>query len=77
MHNIVEKGEDDDGDQQIKNVFYTTGVFSLCTVPVSLLSVCMVCLLGTQDAYTLTCGRSSQPKKKQQNTNASTWLGNH
>uniref|UniRef100_A0A8C4JK67 Protein CEGP1 n=1 Tax=Dromaius novaehollandiae TaxID=8790 RepID=A0A8C4JK67_DRONO len=29
---------------------------------------------GTQDAYTLTCGRSSQLKKKQQNTNASTWL---
>lgn len=77
MHNIVEKGEDDDGDQQIRNVSYTTGGFSLCTVPVSLLSVCMVCLLGTQDAYTLTCGRSSQLKKKQQNTNASTWLGNH
>uniref|UniRef100_A0A8C3CW45 Signal peptide, CUB and EGF-like domain-containing protein 2 n=1 Tax=Cairina moschata TaxID=8855 RepID=A0A8C3CW45_CAIMO len=29
---------------------------------------------GTQDAYTLTCGSSSQLKKKQQNTNASTWL---
>ncbi|KFM13896.1 Signal peptide, CUB and EGF-like domain-containing protein 2, partial [Aptenodytes forsteri] len=29
---------------------------------------------GTQDAYTLTCGRSSQLKKKQQNTNASSWL---
>lgn len=36
-----------------------------------------VCLLGTQDAYTLTCGRSSQLKKKQQNANASSWLGNH
>ncbi|POI32624.1 hypothetical protein CIB84_003624 [Bambusicola thoracicus] len=50
------------------------GVFSLCTEPMSLLSVCIVCLLGTQDAYTLTCGSSSQLKKKQQNTNASTWL---
>ncbi|KAM6073689.1 LOW QUALITY PROTEIN: signal peptide, CUB and EGF-like domain-containing protein 2 [Chlamydotis macqueenii] len=29
---------------------------------------------GTQDAYTLTCGRSSQLKKKQQNTNTSGWL---
>ncbi|XP_066176581.1 signal peptide, CUB and EGF-like domain-containing protein 2 [Sylvia atricapilla] len=29
---------------------------------------------GTQDAYTLTCGRSSQLKKKQQNANASSWL---
>lgn len=41
----------------------------------SLYSVCMVSLLGTQDAYSLTCGRSSQLKKKQQNTNASSWLG--
>jgi len=76
MNKVVEKGEDD-ADQQIKNVFCTTGVFGLCTVTVSLLSVCMVCLLGTQDAYTLTCGRSPQLKKKQQNTNASSWLGNH
>ncbi|KAL9849844.1 signal peptide, CUB and EGF-like domain-containing protein 2 isoform 1-T1 [Geothlypis trichas] len=48
-----------------------SGVLSVCTVPVSLLSVC---LLGTQDAYTLTCGRSSQLKKKQQSANASSWL---
>lgn len=63
----------DDANQQIWNVFYATGVLSVSTVPVSLLSVC---LLGTQDAYTLTCGRSSQLKKKQQNANASSWLGN-
>ncbi|KAI1232600.1 signal peptide protein [Lamprotornis superbus] len=30
--------------------------------------------VGTQDAYTLTCGKSSQLKKKQQNANASSWL---
>jgi len=75
MDYIVEK--DDDADQEIKNASYTTGVFSLCTEPMSLLSVCIVCLLGTQDAYTLACGSSSQLKKKQQNTNASTWLGNY
>lgn len=38
---MVEK--DDDADQQIKNASYTTAVFSLCTVPMSLLSVSSVC----------------------------------
>lgn len=41
MNYMAEK--DDDADQQIKNASYTTGVFSLCTEPMSLLSVSSVC----------------------------------
>uniref|UniRef100_A0A8C0ILI7 Signal peptide, CUB domain and EGF like domain containing 2 n=1 Tax=Chelonoidis abingdonii TaxID=106734 RepID=A0A8C0ILI7_CHEAB len=51
---------------------YPQSVCVTCFLPLT--SNCTICLLGMQDAYTLTCGSSSQLKKKQQNTNESTYL---